>query len=651
MMCPPFRKETKQAMSPCSKSWKKRSRAAALVFALVLTAIAAFAPLAHAEQYGVTVMVRPAGAGDVYVDGLLTPSYPYTWVFDGGPKHTYLAVPKPRNPAPGPNEPLSYFSFNTWVTYYQDNNNPMSVAFNLSQTLYADFKSILGVVKGVVWDDINRNGVKDAGEEGLVGWTVQLRDASNDQVVAQDITISDKFGYTEGSFALCAQQPGTYYIAYFVQPGYINSPRHVGGDASKWSEPYPNPYPAAPAPGQSPNTSDPFTLQVGGSDVVRHAGYYAYSQNMTPDQAKLLSEQNRDVVFVDVRETTAEFDPNHIYCSLNYPLNSGYLAANVGALKDAVGLGAKIVTVSNLGYRSTLAAKFLTEYGFTDVSNMVPGMNSWIWYTIASNQPYPVANAGQDSAVAEGANYTLDGSQSSTFSIYSYTWSQVSGPVVVLSNSNALKPTFVTPSLTADADAVFRLRVETFCRLVAQDDVTIHFTENGITNYPNDVISFYSYNNKPIGVKVISGGSLVRMIPLDNKTITSTKGAPPDGMPYGIFDWAVRTNEAGGTAKVTFYFPEAQPWYYTWFKYSPTNGWSNYGDHAEWNASFTQLTLTVTDNGIGDDDGQANWIVLDPGGLGYYNQPAAAVVDNSPQTSRGDDSGSSRGCFISSLGL
>jgi len=324
-------------------------------------------------------------------------------------------------------------------------------------------------------------------------------------------------------------------------------------------------------------------------------------------------------------------------------------------LKDAFGLGAKIVTVSNAGFRSTLAAKFLTEYGFTDVSNMVPGMDDWRWYTLSGGQAYPVSDAGPDAAVAEGTTHTLNGTQSSNYGVFAYTWTQVSGPTVVLSDYNSLMPTFFAPGIAANTNAVFRLRVESFCLSapVVTSDVTINLTDNGIVKYAADVTPFWSINGHPIGVKV-EGGTVVRLAAADPAIYTQTDSRPT-GMPYGIFDWAVRTDELGGTAKVTFHFPDEQPWYYTWVKYNTIRKqWSNYGDHAVWDPTLKKLTITVVDGGIGDEDGEANWIVADPGGLGYY---AADVVDTPTVisddlgTSRGDDSGTARGCFISALGF
>jgi hypothetical protein len=72
----------------------------------------------------------------------------------------------------------------------------------------------------------------------------------------------------------------------------------------------------------------------------------------------------------------------------------------------------------------------------------------------------PVANAGPDAAANTNMQVTLDGSLSSDPDAWSqplvYTWSQITGASVTLSNINAIKPTF-TP--TATGACAFRLSV------------------------------------------------------------------------------------------------------------------------------------------------------------------------------------------------
>ncbi len=85
------------------------------------------------------------------------------------------------------------------------------------------------------------------------------------------------------------------------------------------------------------------------------------------------------------------------------------------------------------------------------------------WFLAEPNQP-PVAGTGQDQTVASGATVTLSsaGSADPDGDPLAYTWTQLSGPSVTLSNSSAAAPSFTAPSLppnTSGEVLVFQLVV------------------------------------------------------------------------------------------------------------------------------------------------------------------------------------------------
>jgi len=94
-----------------------------------------------------------------------------------------------------------------------------------------------------------------------------------------------------------------------------------------------------------------------------------------------------------------------------------------------------------------------------------------------TNDP-PTAEAGADQTVNEGALVTLDGSGSTDTDdgIASYLWEQTGGPSVTLSNSSAVKPTFIAPSVGFGAALTFRLTVTDNGGLKSSDTCIVNVT-------------------------------------------------------------------------------------------------------------------------------------------------------------------------------
>ena len=78
-----------------------------------------------------------------------------------------------------------------------------------------------GSISGMKFNDLNANGVKDAGEPGLLGWTVYV-DYNNDGVF-QSATEPSAVTGPEGTYTITGVTPGTWNVREVGQGGWTNS--------------------------------------------------------------------------------------------------------------------------------------------------------------------------------------------------------------------------------------------------------------------------------------------------------------------------------------------------------------------------------------------------------------------------------------------
>jgi outer membrane protein assembly factor BamB len=261
-----------------------------------------------------------------------------------------------------------------------------------------------------------------------------------------------------------------------------------------------------------------------------------------------------------------------------------------------------------------------------------------------ANEP-PMAIAGPNQTVSEGDTVTLDSSNSTDVDgvIVSYMWTQLIGIPVTLSDTTAAKPTFVAPTVDpGGTELTFQVTVTDDGGLQASDEVFVTVDDNGITGFPDDVITFTSSTGQSMGIKVDSGGSCTSLYAIDPATISDNTNRPED-LIYDLTYIQIKVNTVGGAAVVTIYLPEAAPLGYAWYKYGSNKGWYDYSDHAVFNPGRTEVTLTLMDGDTGDDDGVANGMIVDPSGLGM---PPAGPVSPTGGGDSGGGGGGGGGCFI-----
>jgi hypothetical protein len=161
----------------------------------------------------------------------------------------------------------------------------------------------------------------------------------------------------------------------------------------------------------------------------------------------------------------------------------------------------------------------------------------------------------------------------------------------------------------------------------------------------------------------VNGGNMTNCNAVDPDAIDDTTNRPQN-LIYGLIEIEIQADIIGGTVEVTIDLPNPAPQGYTLYKYGhkydaaiqqcdQNETWYDYTDHVVFNANRDQVTLTLVDGGIGDDDCQADGWILDPFGLGFI--PALPVVPDddedtptasSPTTSGADGGGGGGGCFV-----
>jgi len=158
---------------------------------------------------------------------------------------------------------------------------------------------------------------------------------------------------------------------------------------------------------------------------------------------------------------------------------NGYISPS-GATVVNDGSSQTFTMVPDAGYRveNVLVDNVSKGSVLTWTFNDVIGDHT-ITASFASSNLSPVANAGPDQTVGEGAQVVLNGSNSTDpdNNIESYFWTQTSGVSVVLSNPESSQPSFTSPDVGPNgASLVFQLTVTDSQGLESQDSCIVNVT-------------------------------------------------------------------------------------------------------------------------------------------------------------------------------
>ncbi len=265
--------------------------------------------------------------------------------------------------------------------------------------------------------------------------------------------------------------------------------------------------------------------------------------------------------------------------------------------------------------------------------------------TVSWDNRTPLADAGADQSVMEGTTVSLDGTASSDpdgdADTLTFLWTQTGGPDVTLSDPTLPTLTFVTPPVSPDgATLVFELTVRDFDGLAASTAVTIKIQDNGITIFPDGIITTRLSSGMPIGIETDRGCSLISLYTIDPQTI-SVESIKTKVLLDDLIDMKIKVPSAGERTHVTFYLAEPLPDNSTLYHYSlEDNLWTDYSEFTEFSYTGDQVKVLLADGGVGDDDGTVNGVIVDP----FVFVLGSGDDSSSPLP---EESGGRGGCFIS----
>ena len=172
-------------------------------------------------------------------------------------------------------------------------------------------------------------------------------------------------------------------------------------------------------------------------------------------------------------DVTLAWDANTEPDIAGYRIHYGLGSRNYDQVLDVGNNTTCVVTGLDQGQTYYFAATAVNTEGMeSDFSNEVSTTLS------ISNQP-PVANAGPDQNVKEGSLITLNGANSSDpeGGVLTYSWSQVSGTRVTLSNPSAAQTTFMPSSVSSNGETLgFQLTVTDSGGLQSSDTCLVNVT-------------------------------------------------------------------------------------------------------------------------------------------------------------------------------
>ena len=167
--------------------------------------------------------------------------------------------------------------------------------------------------------------------------------------------------------------------------------------------------------------------------------------------------------------------------------------------------------------------------------------------------------------------------------------------------------------------------------------ITLSLNDNGISDFPDDAISFTSFNGRPMAISLESQDSNVSAVisqlqAEDSNQISDTANRPVS-FPFDLSEIEVTLSQPGAAVQLTLYFPEAIPdnmdfyqylsddgWVNTThardfndIRFSNILGWSEIAEEVEFSNDRRSVVILLTDGGPSDDNPADNVISTQSG--------------------------------------
>ena len=119
------------------------------------------------------------------------------------------------------------------------------------------------------------------------------------------------------------------------------------------------------------------------------------------------------------------------------------------------------------------------------------------------------------------------------------------------------------------------------------------------------------------GICPLQSGLIKRTEAVDDTSLAET-GVLPEIIPHGLIAYRLLAPNYGDTLEVKIYFDKPVPTYMRWANYDTLDGWQDFSEHVEFNATRDIVTLYLKDGGFGDNDRTENGVIVDPSGPAVF---------------------------------